>query len=305
MYRGIGLRKACCAANSTAVAPARRARRRRSLDLRRDQSNACGGAVQAIGGRARSLQPACRLVLGRRVALHPDPRRALQPAARRVHAGHRLRAVHARHRSRRGLPRRPLVVETRQKECGLHRGQQPLQPGRRRGLKRRHAGAPTLPPGWARGAPLKSPVSSTHARPTATRHRIPSRAGMPALRTHVVFESCIRCKYTDWCRCARWTASARDRTSSPSIRRVHRLRGVHPRVPGNAIVPEEDVPGDQQHMIKPRRAGAQVVQHHQAQGAARCRRVEGPHRQASGAEARAWTQQSQPPRAGAGPTTTP
>ena len=34
-------------------------------------------------------------------------------------------------------------------------------------------------------------------------------------------------------------------------RRVHRLRGLHPlECPVNAIVPEEDVAGDQQHMIK-------------------------------------------------------
>ncbi|KAI1695025.1 ferredoxin 1 [Ditylenchus destructor] len=31
---------------------------------------------------------------------------------------------------------------------------------------------------------------------------------------------------------------------------MHRLRGVHPECPVNAIMPEEDVPGDQQIMIK-------------------------------------------------------
>ena len=43
--------------------------------------------------------------------------------------------------------------------------------------------------------------------------------------THVVLESCIRCKYTDCAVCI-------------------------PECPVNAIVPEEDVPGNMQHMIK-------------------------------------------------------
>jgi ferredoxin len=48
--------------------------------------------------------------------------------------------------------------------------------------------------------------------------------------THVVLESCIRCKYTD---CV-------DVCPVDCI----------PECPVNAIVPEEDVPGNQQHMIK-------------------------------------------------------
>jgi NADPH-dependent 2,4-dienoyl-CoA reductase/sulfur reductase-like enzyme len=60
-----------------------------------------------------------------------------------------------------------------------------------------------------------------------------------------------------------------------------------PECPVNAILPEEDVPGDQLAFIKLNAdLSRQVAQHHQAQGrAARCRRVERPQEQAGPAEA--------------------
>ena len=89
------LRKACCASASSnrwrVCWPARSAW---ITGLRREQSDNRGdvSAVQRADDEGpRQVQPAGRLELGRRVALHRHARGALQPAARRVHAQHRLR----------------------------------------------------------------------------------------------------------------------------------------------------------------------------------------------------------------------
>jgi ferredoxin len=54
--------------------------------------------------------------------------------------------------------------------------------------------------------------------------------------THVVTESCIRCKYTDC------VDVCPDECIDCAV--------CIPECPVNAILPEEDVPGDQQHFIK-------------------------------------------------------
>ena len=72
----------------------------------------------------RQDQPPVRLDLGRCLALHRDPARGLQPAARRLLPQHRLRALHARDCAGRRLPRRPLVVgEQRAQRVRFARGQ--------------------------------------------------------------------------------------------------------------------------------------------------------------------------------------
>ena len=65
-------------------------------------------------------------------------------------------------------------------------------------------------------------------------------------------------------------------------RRVHRLRGVHSRMPGQRDRARGRRAGrPAAHDQAQRRPGQEVAQYHQAQaGAARCRRVERPHRQA-------------------------
>jgi 3'-phosphoadenosine 5'-phosphosulfate sulfotransferase (PAPS reductase)/FAD synthetase len=125
MFDSVELRKACCAVRK--LEPLGRLLEGRSAwvtGLRREQSEhrARGAVRRDRRRRPRQVQPAGRLELGRRVALHRHARRALQPAARPVLSQHRLRALHPRHRAGRGLPRRPLVVGAgrRARECGLH-----------------------------------------------------------------------------------------------------------------------------------------------------------------------------------------
>ena len=62
--------------------------------------------------------------------------------------------------------------------------------------------------------------------------------------THVVTEACIRCKYTD-CVDVCPVDCFREGPNFLTICAV-----CIPECPVNAIMPEEDVPGDQQHMIK-------------------------------------------------------
>ena len=69
--------------------------------------------------------------------------------------------------------------------------------------------------------------------------------------THVVLESCIRCKYTD-CVDVCPVDCFRE---GPNFLAIDPDECIDcavciPECPVNAIVPEEDVPGDQQHMIK-------------------------------------------------------
>ena len=100
----------------------------------------------------RQVQPAGRLDLGRRLALHRHARRALQPAARPVLPEHRLRALHPRHRAGRRLPRRPLVVGGRER--------QGMRPARRsRSRQRRSAGM---------NAPLSIEQAAARRSTTAT-----------------------------------------------------------------------------------------------------------------------------------------
>ena len=113
MFRSIELRKACCELRKLQPLAGMLARR---------SAWVTGLAPRAVGPprrralqrarqrRAHQVQPAGRLELERRVALHRHARRALQRTARPVLPEHRLRALHPRHRRRRGLPRRPLVV---------------------------------------------------------------------------------------------------------------------------------------------------------------------------------------------------
>jgi ferredoxin len=69
--------------------------------------------------------------------------------------------------------------------------------------------------------------------------------------THVVLESCIRCKYTDCvdvCPVDCFREGPNFLTIDPD--ECIDCAVCIPECPVNAIVPEEDVPGDQQHMIK-------------------------------------------------------
>jgi ferredoxin len=68
--------------------------------------------------------------------------------------------------------------------------------------------------------------------------------------THVVLESCIRCKYTDCvdvCPVDCFREGPNFLTIDPD--ECIDCAVCIPECPVNAIVPEEDVPGDQQHMI--------------------------------------------------------
>ena len=101
--------------------------------------------------------------------------------------------------------------------------------------------------------------------------------------THVVLESCIRCKYTD-CVDVCPVDCFRE---GPNFLAIDPDECIDcavciPECPVNAIVPEEDVPGDQQHMIKLNaELSSTLAEHHQAQErAAGCRRLERPSRQA-------------------------
>ena len=69
--------------------------------------------------------------------------------------------------------------------------------------------------------------------------------------THVVLESCIRCKYTDCvdvCPVDCFREGPNFLTIDPD--ECIDCAVCIPECPVNAIVPEEDVPGDQQHMTK-------------------------------------------------------
>jgi ferredoxin len=69
--------------------------------------------------------------------------------------------------------------------------------------------------------------------------------------THVVLESCIRCKYTDCvdvCPVDCFREGPNFLTIDPD--ECIDCAVCIPECPVNAIVPEEDVPGNQQHMIK-------------------------------------------------------
>ena len=69
--------------------------------------------------------------------------------------------------------------------------------------------------------------------------------------THVVLESCIRCKYTDCvdvCPVDCFREGPNFLTIDPD--ECIDCAVCIPECPVNAIMPEEDVPGDQQHFIK-------------------------------------------------------
>ena len=96
--------------------------------------------------------------------------------------------------------------------------------------------------------------------------------------THVVTEACIRCKYTD-CVDVCPVDCFRE---GPNFLAIDPDECIDcavciPECPVNAILPEEDVPGQPARVHQDqRRPGQELAQHHQAQArAARCRRVEG------------------------------
>ena len=114
--------------------------------------------------------------------------------------------------------------------------------------------------------------------------------------THVVLESCIRCKYTDCvdvCPVDCFREGPNFLTIDPD--ECIDCAVCIPECPVNAIVPEEDVPGEQQHMIK---LNADLAKGwpsitRRKPPLARRRRLERPHRQARPAgplssAARSW-----------------
>jgi phosphoadenosine phosphosulfate reductase len=126
MYESIALRKACCGIRK--LEPLARMLAGRSAwvtGLRREQSDTRAARspfepTTDDHGRVK-LNPLADWSWADVWHYIASARRALQPAARPVHAQHRLRALHPRHRRGRALPRRPLVVgDEKAKECGLH-----------------------------------------------------------------------------------------------------------------------------------------------------------------------------------------
>ena len=136
-----------------------------------------------------------------------------------------------------------------------------------------HAGRPTVVTVGAGAAPLTArddaerclrPVGRPTAGSAARRRRrkialdrLPCRAGAVAIATrassmtHVV----TRIVHPLQVHRLRRRVPGRLLPRRPELpddrpRRVHRLRRLHPRVPGQRDLPEEDVPGDQQHMIQ-------------------------------------------------------
>ena len=83
--------------------------------------------------------------------------------------------------------------------------------------------------------------------------------------THVVLESCIRCKYTDCvdvCPVDCFREGANFLTIDPD--ECIDCAVCIPECPVNAIVPEEDVPGEQQHMIQLDRKSTRLNSSHHA-----------------------------------------
>ena len=91
--------------------------------------------------------------------------------------------------------------------------------------------------------------------------------------THVVLESCIRCKYTDCvdvCPVDCFREGPNFLTIDPD--ECIDCAVCIPECPVNAILPEEDVPTEQLAFIAQRRPVPRLAQHHQAQGPAGRRR---------------------------------
>ena len=113
-YDSVEMRKGCCAVRKTE--PLQRALVAKGAwitGLRRSQSVTREAiAVEEHDDRARAaqIQSAGRMEPRRRLDLPPCARRSIQRAARSRLSVHRLRALHTRHRTRRGRPRGPLVV---------------------------------------------------------------------------------------------------------------------------------------------------------------------------------------------------
>jgi hypothetical protein len=185
MYESLELRKACCAIRK--LEPLARMLAGRSAwvtGLRREQSDT--RAVVPFSEDRRpgphQVQPAGRLDLGRRLALHRHERRALQPAARRVHAQHRLRALHPRHRRGRGFPRRPLVVGGREgqgmrpaREGRSSRGRR-IRPDRRLPTMNAPSAWSNCCPSWTRPPRLAGGRSHLHPARDGGRLRAPRAA---------------------------------------------------------------------------------------------------------------------------------
>jgi ferredoxin len=95
------------------------------------------------------------------------------------------------------------------------------------------------------GKALKFAVSRCQRRAARAGRAPPESRAM----THVVLESCIRCKYTDCvdvCPVDCFREGPNFLTIDPD--ECIDCAVCIPECPVNAIVPEEDVPGDQQHM---------------------------------------------------------
>ena len=110
------------------------------------------------------------------------------------------------------------------------------------------------------GRRAESPLADRSDDPDAVKFAVPVAlaccrapfAGMPPepSMTHVVLESCIRCKYTDCvdvCPVDCFREGPNFLTIDPD--ECIDCAVCIPECPVNAIVPEEDVPGNQQHMI--------------------------------------------------------
>ena len=178
MYRSLELRKGCCSVRK--MEPLGRMLEGRTAwvtGLRREQSNNRGTVpfIETEANGRTKVNPLADWTWNDVWHYIAVARRALQPAARRVHAQHRLRALHARDRRRRGLPRRPLVVG--------RRGRQGMRPARHQDRRRRRRLSPAIAC-RAPDAPILACCLQAHACCTTVSHHDPSdhRGRRPRIR---------------------------------------------------------------------------------------------------------------------------
>ena len=182
------------------------------------------------------------------------------------HSDHRVRHAGAGQRA----ARRPADGGDRGRRCARDRRRRSLaEPPSARCAMRWHD------PQALKSRLSVAPRRCAHARSPQT---------MPALMTHVVTESCIRCKYTD-CVDVCPVDCFRE---GPNMLIIDPDECIDcavciPECPVNAILPEEDVPRRPAalHQAQRRAVAQGLAEHHQAQaGAGRRRRMEGQDGQA-------------------------
>ena len=236
------------------------------------------GVTAALAAAAATQRPLTRRGSGRSVALTTAMTNDRRPRGRppRRHRGRSTWPASSSPRSSRrlvaaGWPADDAGARRLARRLARPARQRPQRRHARRRATVLHSGRPTIVTVGVGAAPVHS-----RARPRSRRDRAepPSRRGKPATRkirgsrrlcllpctlagmppeppmTHVVLESCIRCKYTDCvdvCPVDCFREGPNFLTIDPD--ECIDCAVCIPECPVNAIVPEEDVPGNQQHMI--------------------------------------------------------